>query len=122
MAEGLAIVAIVISLLCIGMAVWLGCQLFRLTLKHEALAAKLQDGFSRIIGDYLWLKKDVAAIQEEAKNGVDTGMYTPVQDKLTGKVEWKQVDNLGNLEGLSFDDIMKQAQALADGKAPNGRT
>lgn len=121
MAEGLAIVALIIALLCLVLVIALGCLFFRLTMNHEKLNTKLEDGLKRVIGDFLWSEKRLLALENEAKNVVDTGLYSPVTDKVTGKTELKRVDDFGDLQGLGFDEIMKRAQALADGKVANGR-
>ena len=122
MAEGLAIVALILALLCLVMTIALGCFFFKMTLSQEAMKTKLEGHITHLSQSLNNTKERLLTLEEESKNGVETGLYSPIKDQITGKVEYKLVQDFGNLEGLSFDEIMKQAQALADGKAPNGRT
>ena len=129
MDTALAIVGILVGLLDLGILLWFFGKLMEMqrrgekqetanTLATERQALKMER-LENILQDVrlrtLEAEKTKAADEYEG-----TGFYSPVKDRVTGKMEMKKVQELGPIRpGQTLDDILAAAEKYANGQVPN---
>lgn len=129
MDTALAIVGILVGLLDLGIALWLVGKLMEAqrqgekqetanTLATERQALKFERLESIMQDVRLKVHEAEKSHANDAYEG--TGFYSPVKDRVTGKTEYKKVQELGPIKpGESIDDLLARAEDYANGKVPS---